>query len=457
MTTVLRTNVLFAVVVLLASGGVARAADEVTFAGTSDVRVVSVDRIDARQYDVVIEPTALAREVHVRLLLPDGYAGRPDERFPVLYLFHGTSGRASDWVRLGDAVDTTAGLDLITVMPDAGFDGNGGGWFTDWVDRTTHLGPSQWETFHIGQLVPWVDANLRTIATREGRAVAGLSQGGFGSTTYPARHPDMFVSAASFSGAPDIDFNPLVAAGATAVIEATTVFLNGTAPQVMFGSRATNEINWQGHDPAQLADNLRTVDLWLFTASGANGPLDGLTPNPGGSAIEHLTYQSTMNFYVRALSLGVPVHMVDYHVGTHTWGYWARDLREYAGAMMYAFSHPLPRPSRGTYRSVEQSFTQWGWSVALDRTEAQAFTWLTGAGADGFTIAGTGTASVVTPSSYEPGSVHTVTWPGASQDLTADADGRLSIVVPLGTMPPPVVVGVPVEPAPNSTISVAIA
>ena len=123
----------------------------------------------------------------------------------MLYLFHGTSGRASDWVNAGDVVETTAGLPLIVVMPDAGFDGNGGGWFTNWVDQTTHLGPSQWETFHVEQLIPWIDANLRTVASREGRAVAGLSQGGFGSMTYAARHPDTFVSVASFSGAPDID------------------------------------------------------------------------------------------------------------------------------------------------------------------------------------------------------------------------------------------------------------
>ena len=32
-------------------------------------------------------------------------------------------------------------------------------------------GPPKWETFHIGQVFPWVDANLPTISTREGRAI----------------------------------------------------------------------------------------------------------------------------------------------------------------------------------------------------------------------------------------------------------------------------------------------
>src|SRR5207244_1949557 len=81
--------------------------------------------------------------------------------------------------------------------------------------------------------------------------------GGFGSTTYAARHPDTFVAAASFSGAPEIDRDPDVIVGATAVIEATALFLNQTEPDAMFGPRATNEINWQGHDPSTLMTNLR--------------------------------------------------------------------------------------------------------------------------------------------------------------------------------------------------------
>ena len=144
---------------------------------THGIHVVAVSAIDDRQLNVRVSSDALGRAVDVRILLPPGYAQDPATRYPVLYLFHGTSGRASDWVTMGDAEATTARLPLIVVMPDAGFDGNGGGWFTNWVDTTTALGPSQWETFHVDQLIPWVDANLRTIATRDGRAVAGLSQG----------------------------------------------------------------------------------------------------------------------------------------------------------------------------------------------------------------------------------------------------------------------------------------
>ena len=52
------------------------------------------------------------------------------------------------------------------------------------------------ETFTIEQLIPWVDGHYRAAARRRGRAVAGLSMGGFGAMSYAARHPDLFASAA---------------------------------------------------------------------------------------------------------------------------------------------------------------------------------------------------------------------------------------------------------------------
>ncbi len=171
------------------------------FSDADGIQVVSTQRFDDRDYNVVVRSAALGRAVNVRVLLPSGYAPTSGVRYPVLYLFVGTSGLASDWITMGHAAETTAARPLILVMPDIGFDGNGGGWFTDWVDTLTTLGPSQWETFHVNQLIPWVDHNLPTIAARQGRGVAGLSQGGFGSATYATRHPDMFVTAATFSGA----------------------------------------------------------------------------------------------------------------------------------------------------------------------------------------------------------------------------------------------------------------
>jgi len=432
------------------------------FADAAGIHVVATTAIDSRQYNVQVTSAALGTNhpVDIRILLPTSYDTDTTTRFPVLYLFHGTSGRASDWVNLGDAEATTAPLSLITVMPDAGFNGNGGGWFTNWYDTATALGPSQWETFHVNQVIPWIDANLRTIANRNGRAIAGLSQGGFGSTTYPARHPDMFISAGSFSGAPDIDYNPLVAIGATGVIQATAVGLDGVEPDAMFGPRETNEINWQGHDPADLVTNLRGVDVWLWTANGAPGPLDPPQPNPAAMGIESATHGSTLSFNQRAQLLGVPVHLNDYGNGTHTWPYWTRDLKEYVGPMMADFANPPAPPGAISYQSIDKTWTQWGWSVAVQRSAAQQFSSLTNGWEGGFALAGSGTATVVTPAFYPPNAPEKVTVGSTTQTVTADSNGQLHVTVPLAPdVPSPLgsgaVMGVPgVPPWPSTTVTV---
>ena len=419
------------------------------FASGNGLTVASVKQIDARQYDIVVSTPALGRSVNIRILLPADYGSSPEQRFPVLYLLHGTSGGASDWVDSGDAEALTANLPLITVMPDAGFNDDGGGWYTNWVDQSTALGPSQWETFHVDQLIPWVDASLRTVAGRNGRALAGLSQGGFGSMTYAAQFPDKFVSVASFSGAPDIDYNPAVAAGATMIVDGTAFGLDGVEPEAMFGSRATDEINWQGHDPADLIRNLFPVSVWLYTANGVPGPYDTPYPNPADMGIENLVGDSTLSFWQRARQVGLPVHMDDYVQGTHTWAYWSRDLSQYLVPLMQTFAHPPAAPSTITYQSVAASWSQWGWSVSWQRAEGQAWSSLENASARGFEITGDGTATVVTPPSYKPGTAYHVSiQPSGSsspqvQTVIAGGSGRLTIPVALGGSAVPAVLGVP--------------
>ena len=435
----MRTRVLALTLTLTAtSAGLAMPAHAagraVRFTDSGGVHVVNVRRIDDRQYALRVSTAALGRAVDVRVLLPTGYDRRPGARFPVLYLFHGTSGRASDWVDRGDAERTTAGRPLITVMPDGGFDGNGGGWYTDWADPRTRLGPSRWETFHVTQLIPWIDRNLRTVSRREGRAVAGLSQGGFGAMSYAARHPALFVSAASFSGAPDIAYDPVVSVGATGIVSYVTAFDNGVNPDAIFGSRLANAAGWRGHDPATLAPNLRGMRLALQTATGLPGPLDPPVPDPAAIGIEALAHASTASFHRRLEALEIPSHYDDYVLGTHTFPYWARDLRQHMGPLMRTFAAPPRPPAKTSYRSVDPTWTQWGWTVSLKRPKAQEFSALTNASATGFALRAAGTATVTTPASYRPGARLVI---GVTRGRThkvirtaAGPTGRLTVTLP---------------------------
>ena len=71
------------------------------------------------------------------------------------------------------------------------------------VDMTTPIGPSwyvnssvtgNWEDFMIQELVPYMDANFRTLATRHSRGIAGDFIGGYGAIRFGMRHPDVFGS-----------------------------------------------------------------------------------------------------------------------------------------------------------------------------------------------------------------------------------------------------------------------
>jgi S-formylglutathione hydrolase FrmB len=418
------------------------------FASVDGLTVQAVQQLDARSYDVTVLSADLGRPVHIRVLLPVSYASSPDAHYPVLYLFHGTSGRASDWMSAGDAEATTAPYDVITVMPECGFNGDGGFWFTNWVDQTTSHGPSQFESYLIDQMVPWVDDNLRTIPSRAGRAVAGLSQGGYGSAEMAARHPDMFSVMASFSGAPEIDRDPDVIVGATGVIEAIAVGDDNVPPGSMFGSRATDEINWQGHDPSTLMNNLRGMGIYLWTGLGEPGPYDPTPPDPAAMGIEYLVHQSTQYFHQHLTEAGIPHFYDDYTAGTHSWGYWARDLRDFMQPMMAAFANPTT-PTSTSYTSIDKTWQQWGWSVSWTRSAEQQFSTLDGGTAAGFTLTGDGNAHVVTPAYYSPGQTLSVTVASASgapavSTVTADADGHLALdlSLPDGALPATVTVGV---------------
>ncbi|MDI2124821.1 alpha/beta hydrolase [Yinghuangia seranimata] len=135
----------------------------------------------------------------VNVVVPADYA-TSGKRYPVLYLLHG-GGEGNDfrwWDTFADIRTLSAGRDLIIVMPDGGY----AGWYCNPV--SSFIGPRNWESFHMNQLVPWIDANFRTHAEFAGRAVAGFSMGGFGALKYTAKYYGHFSSVSAYSGPADM-------------------------------------------------------------------------------------------------------------------------------------------------------------------------------------------------------------------------------------------------------------
>ncbi|MCC3770299.1 alpha/beta hydrolase family protein [Streptomyces sp. UNOC14_S4] len=195
-----RRNVLKAVggtsaALALGGGGVLAAAATASAAGDGrGLRIMEAGESDPRMWYYRFQTAAIGWNPAVNVLLPDDYhtSGR---RYPVLYLLHG-GGTDQDfitWDRL-HIRDLTAGKPIIVVMPDGGH----AGWYSNPVSSL--VGPRNWETFHIEQLIPWIDDNFRTYAEYDGRAVGGFSMGGFGALKYAAKYWGHFASVSSHSG-----------------------------------------------------------------------------------------------------------------------------------------------------------------------------------------------------------------------------------------------------------------
>ncbi len=409
------------------------AASALRFRAADGIRVVSTHRLDSRLIALTVRTSALPGPANVRVLLPRGYASSPHRRYPVLYLLHGTIGGAADWTTQGHAEQITAGRPLIVVMPDIALNHAGGGWCTDWFNGGAG-GRPRWETFHIDQLIPWIDRNLRSVANRDGRAIAGLSQGGFCSMSYAARHPDLFGVALSFSGAPDIAFDPVARALTTAAVSDAESALDHVPVGSIFGPRSTEELNWAAHDPTTLAANLRGMKLMLYTGNGQTGPLDR-SPSSLSATIEAGVQVLTRSFHERLQSLGIPSSLHDYGPGTHAWPYWNRDLRQSIGPIMSAFADPARVPRQITYTTADASYSVFGWHVSMHRRVGE-FSTLARAGIHGFVLRGSGNATVTTPALYEPGGFYRIaTESGAGGGFRlqqALRGGRLRIRVPLG-------------------------
>jgi S-formylglutathione hydrolase FrmB len=405
-------------------------ANAMSFANADGIKVVSVKQLDARLVSLVVSTSALPGPSNLRILLPTGYASHPHTNYPVLYLFHGTSGGAADWTTMGDAEATTAGLPLIVVMPDIALNDDGGGWCSNWPD-----GGYSWETYHISQLIPWVQANLRTLNTRGERAIAGLSQGGFCSMSYAAQYPDLFGTALAFSGVPDLSYNPTDRGAVLGVLNATEVGLDGVPADSIFGNPVSDYFNYAAHDPAWLAGNLRDTNLYYYFGNGEPGPLDP-SLNPAGTGIETLVNQDNINFHSRLESLGITPAVYDpYGPGTHSFPYWARDLRWSIADIMSDFAHPAPDPATFSYTSAAANYEEYGWQVTMHRAVGE-FSTLENVDADGLSLQGSGSATVITPPQYRPGSRYRVTIgteTGATvAQLTPSRSGSLTLTVPLG-------------------------
>ncbi|MGB2951787.1 MAG: alpha/beta hydrolase-fold protein [Gaiellaceae bacterium] len=159
-------------------------------------------RPGALQHIFIRSPALGGRRQGAYVYLPPGYVKHPQQRYPTLYLLHGFPGRPDAFVltiRAGVLDDrlSVRGLirPMILVMPFGST-----GTFTD-KEWANGIRPHEaWATFVSRDLVRAIDGRYRTIRAGRGRAIAGLSEGGYGALNIALHHPGEFRVVESWSG-----------------------------------------------------------------------------------------------------------------------------------------------------------------------------------------------------------------------------------------------------------------
>ncbi len=156
----------------------AQAASEVR-----DLQIVS------RQFDG--NKIGISPQRRVSVYLPDGYT-TSNRRYPVIYFLHNVFENERALYAEHDAQGLFDRAIKAGIIPPV---------IVVSADFSTPLGGSiyanspvtgQWRDFMVKDLVPWTDANFRTLATRDARGLAGDRMGGHGAIAFGMRHPDVF-------------------------------------------------------------------------------------------------------------------------------------------------------------------------------------------------------------------------------------------------------------------------
>ena len=242
-----------------------------------NAKAAKVDTIDTYS-------DAMHKKIKAVVITPDNYAS--GTQYPVVYLLHGASGNYSDWTKKAAGVPENADkYNMIIVCPDGG----NTSWYWDSPVDPTYM----YETYIIKELITYIDKTYKTIKTRNGRAISGLSMGGHGGLWLGIRHQDVFGAAGSMSGGVDIRPFPR---------------------------------NWDmAKRLGTLAEHADTWDKYTVT-----NQLNLLTPNSLAIIFDCGTddffYKVNTELHDKLLALKIP-HDFIVRPGAHNWPYWTNSVK----------------------------------------------------------------------------------------------------------------------------------
>ncbi len=231
----------------------------------------------------VLSPS-MSKDIPVIVVTPDGYA-ESQKHYDVVYLLHGFGDNFRGWTAKGGVAPLADLYDLIIICPDGAKS-----WYWDSPENSS----LRYESFISEELIEWVDASYRTNATREGRAITGLSMGGQGALYISLRHPELFGAVGSTSGGVDI-----------------REFPEGWDMHKLLGPKRENPERW---------------DEWAVINLIELAPKDGSLGIIVDCGTEDFFYDVNIALHNKMLEFGIP-HDFYVRPGKHHWPYWKNSIK----------------------------------------------------------------------------------------------------------------------------------
>jgi len=256
---------------------------------------------------------ALGRTLPYTVLLPADFDAAL--QYPVLYLLHGAYGHHTDWPTQSRLVTHAAGLPLVIVCPE--------GENSCYVNGANG---ERWEDAIVSDLPAHIEAAYPVRTDRGGRAIAGLSMGGFGAFNLGMRHPERYCAISTLSGA--------------FMMNRYMGWMDAD-PQFAVALGPVDSLVHQEYDPQRIVTQaVQTHDTDAL-------PMLAMDTGTADSAV---LVASNRELHRTLTALGI-CHIYREQPGGHTWEYWDREasftLRFVAAAMGL-----VPASSRGTEADV---------------------------------------------------------------------------------------------------------
>ena len=243
-----------------------------------------------------IKSKVLNDERAYTVYLPAGYDRDKEQTYPVLYLLHGMNDTNKGWYERGHVKDVMDQLTasgevqpMIIVTPDAG----GAVMENKWNGYFDMKGWA-YEEFFYTEFLPTIEKTYRIKADKQHRAIAGLSMGGGGCTSYAQRHADMYCACYAMSAYLHQD-----AAG----VDAQKVAEGNRMMLMMDAASRYSCVDYVKNADEERKQQLRTV-AWFVDCGD-----------------DDFLFDCNLDFYQAMRKAHIPCQL-RVRDGGHTWEYW---------------------------------------------------------------------------------------------------------------------------------------